>query len=85
MHLTEEKKPMQVRDYRKCVSEPGSCTLDGCPIINKVHLRMSLENIVKDVPLISDDSWTYSDLMVSIHDVSFPFMTFSTSRVFTLY
>lgn len=33
--------------------------------MNKVHLRMSLENVVKDMPLISDNSWTYGDLMVS--------------------
>ena len=59
---------MQVRDYRKCISEPGSAVsaVDGFPIVHKVQLRMSLENVVKDISLISDDSWTYSDLMVSI-------------------
>lgn len=53
---------LQVRDYRKCASERGPG--DGFPIVNKVHLRMSLENVVKDIPLISDNSWTYGDLMV---------------------
>ncbi|XP_043720527.1 protein PHYTOCHROME-DEPENDENT LATE-FLOWERING-like isoform X2 [Telopea speciosissima] len=55
----------EVRDYRKCASEPGSIvsSVDRSPIVNKVRLRMSLENVVKDIPLISDDSWTYSDLM----------------------
>ncbi|KAF3451997.1 hypothetical protein FNV43_RR08093 [Rhamnella rubrinervis] len=51
----------EVRDYRKCASERGPG--DGFPIVNKVHLRMSLENVVKDIPLISDNSWTYGDLM----------------------
>lgn len=54
---------MQVRDYRKCASERGPG--DGFPVVNRVHLRMSLENVVKDIPLISDNSWTYGDLMVS--------------------
>lgn len=27
---------------------------------------MSLENVVKDIPLISDNTWTYGDLMVWI-------------------
>ena len=58
----------QVRDYRKCASELGSSTpsMDGIPIVDKVCLRMSLENVVKDIPLISDNSWTYGDLMVSV-------------------
>ncbi|KAK9101594.1 hypothetical protein Scep_025024 [Stephania cephalantha] len=55
----------EVRDFRKCGTEAGSgiSMLERSPIITKVHLRMSLENVVKDIPLISDDSWTYSDLM----------------------
>ncbi|KAJ6327386.1 hypothetical protein OIU78_014300 [Salix suchowensis] len=55
----------EVRDYRKCASEQGSSTpsMDGIPIVDKVCLRMSLENVVKDIPLISDNSWTYGDLM----------------------
>ncbi|MCL7040189.1 hypothetical protein MKW94_013120, partial [Papaver nudicaule] len=55
----------EVRDYRKRPSEPGNVvsSMEQLPVINKVSLRMSLENVVKDIPLISDDSWTYSDLM----------------------
>ncbi|XP_008800456.2 protein PHYTOCHROME-DEPENDENT LATE-FLOWERING-like isoform X1 [Phoenix dactylifera] len=55
----------EVRDYRKCISEQGTSVsaVDGVPIVHKVRLRMSLETVVKDIPLISDDSWTYSDLM----------------------
>ncbi|ONK75115.1 uncharacterized protein A4U43_C03F13520 [Asparagus officinalis] len=54
----------EVRDYRRCLPEQGThgSTADG-PIVNKVRLRMTLENVVKDIPLLSDDSWTYSDLM----------------------
>ncbi|CAN1827914.1 Protein PHYTOCHROME-DEPENDENT LATE-FLOWERING [Linum perenne] len=55
----------EVRDYRKCASEQGSgiISTDATPTINKVRLKMSLENVVKDIPLISDNSWTYGDLM----------------------
>ncbi|XP_022723261.1 LOW QUALITY PROTEIN: ataxin-2 homolog [Durio zibethinus] len=55
----------EVRDYRKVAPQQGSNipAMDGSPITNKVRLRMSLENVVKDIPLISDNSWTYGDLM----------------------
>lgn len=55
-----------MQDYRKCASQPGGngpCVANT-PVVNKVCLRMSLENVVKDIPLISDNSWTYGDLMV---------------------
>ncbi|KAF5181649.1 Phytochrome-dependent late-flowering [Thalictrum thalictroides] len=55
----------EIRDYRKSASQRGSgvSSVDQSPVVNRVSLRMSLENVVKDIPLISDDSWTYSDLM----------------------
>ncbi|PPE02810.1 hypothetical protein GOBAR_DD00179 [Gossypium barbadense] len=55
----------EVQDYRNVASQQGSITpsLDGSPIINKVRLKMSLENVVKDIPMSSDNSWTYGDLM----------------------
>lgn len=58
---------IQVRDYRKCSPDQGSAmaAADGCPVINKVCLRLSLENVVKDIPMISNNSWTYGDLMVN--------------------
>lgn len=58
---------LQVRDYRKCFPEVGqnAPSTTGCPIINRVCLKMSLENVVKDIPLISDSAWTYGDMMVS--------------------
>lgn len=54
-----------MRDYRKCDGS-GDPTSNGSPIVSKVCLKMSLENVVKDIPLISDNSWTYGDLMVSM-------------------
>ncbi|KAI3879410.1 hypothetical protein MKW92_012625 [Papaver armeniacum] len=55
----------EVRDYRKGALVPGNVisSMSGLPVITKVSLRMSLENVVKDIPLISDDSWTYGDLI----------------------
>ncbi|CAH8334593.1 unnamed protein product [Eruca vesicaria subsp. sativa] len=47
----------EVHDYRKRTQEQPS------PVINKVRLKMSLENVVKDIPSMSDSSWTYGDLM----------------------
>lgn len=59
---------LQVRDYRNCLSEPGvnGASAYHSPLVNRVCVRMSLENVVKDIPLISDDAWTYGDLMVSV-------------------
>lgn len=47
-----------MHDYRKHTPEKVS------PVINKVRLKMSLENVVKDIPSMSDSSWTYGDHMV---------------------
>lgn len=59
-----------MRDYRNCGSDPGvnngSSADASTPITTKIRLKMSLENVVKDIPSISDSSWTYGDLMVSI-------------------
>ncbi|RDX84764.1 hypothetical protein CR513_34133, partial [Mucuna pruriens] len=56
---------LQVRDYRRCSSEKGGSLVsaESSPTVNKVCLKMSLENIVKDIPSITDKSWTYGDLM----------------------
>lgn len=58
-----------MRDFRKCTSEAGFTvsSSNGFPVVHKVQLRMSLENVVKDIPSISDTSWTYGDLMVSMN------------------
>ncbi|XP_019093621.1 PREDICTED: uncharacterized protein LOC104751088 isoform X1 [Camelina sativa] len=47
----------EVHDYRKHPSDQVS------PVVNKLRLTMSLENVVKDIPSMSDNSWTYGDLM----------------------
>jgi hypothetical protein len=31
--------------------------------VNKVRLRMTFENVVKDITLLSDDSWSYRDFV----------------------
>ncbi|XP_031275450.1 protein PHYTOCHROME-DEPENDENT LATE-FLOWERING-like [Pistacia vera] len=56
----------EVRDYRKSESEQRSTSsspMPGFPIVKKVRLRVTLENVVKDVSLVLDDSWSYADLM----------------------
>ncbi|KAL3632864.1 hypothetical protein CASFOL_025848 [Castilleja foliolosa] len=54
----------EVRDYRKFSFQgPSVSSVNSSPVIKKVCLRMSLENIVKDVPAISDNDWSYGDLM----------------------
>ena len=59
---------LQVRDYRRCSSKKraGIVSVESSPTVNKVCLKMSLENIVKDIPSFTDKSWTYGDIMVSI-------------------
>ncbi|KEH21410.1 DNA-binding protein, putative [Medicago truncatula] len=42
----------EVRDYRRC-----------SPAVSKSSLKMSLENIVKDIPSHTDKSWKYGDVM----------------------
>jgi len=55
----------EIRDYRKHVSNqvPASSAQLGLPIVNKVRLRMTFENVVKDITLLSDDSWSYRDFV----------------------
>ncbi|KAI3711946.1 hypothetical protein L1987_70495 [Smallanthus sonchifolius] len=56
----------EVRDYRNCGFEAGvngSSADSSSPLTSKIRLKMSLENVVKDMPLISNSSWTYGDLM----------------------
>lgn len=56
-----------MRDYRKCFSKAGKSvpSATDSPFISRLCLKLSLENVVKDIPLISDNAWTYGDLMVS--------------------
>nr|XP_018674472.1 PREDICTED: uncharacterized protein LOC103968744 isoform X2 [Musa acuminata subsp. malaccensis] len=57
----------EVWDFRTSLSKLG---LGGCdsshdefPKVQKVCLRMGNESVVKDLQSISDDSWTYDDLL----------------------
>ncbi|KAK9734435.1 hypothetical protein RND81_04G139400 [Saponaria officinalis] len=45
-----------IHDYRKCTSGESAT-------ITKVRLKLSLEDVVKDISLMADDSWTYGDLI----------------------
>lgn len=56
---------IQVRDYRNIASQqgPNAPAINSSPVVTKVKLKISLENIVRDIPLISDSPWTYGDLM----------------------
>lgn len=42
-------------------------SVENSPVRSKVFLQMCTESVVKDISLISDDSWTYNDLLVSTH------------------
>ncbi|VAH03591.1 unnamed protein product [Triticum turgidum subsp. durum] len=55
----------EIRDYRKHASNQvhaPSADL-GLPAVNKVQLQMTFENVVRDIMLLSDDSWSYRDFM----------------------
>ncbi|KAA8529094.1 hypothetical protein F0562_034107 [Nyssa sinensis] len=53
-----------VCDYRNILSQKGGTACkEKSPIIYKVALQMCMENVVKDILSISDDSWTYNDLL----------------------
>lgn len=59
---------MQVWDYRNCMPKSGTSLSfeDKFPVFQKVLLQMGMENVVNDMPSISDDSWAYRDLLVSM-------------------
>ena len=38
------------------------------PIVYKALLKLSMENVIKDISSMSDDSWTYKDLLAGILD-----------------
>ncbi|XP_072964414.1 protein PHYTOCHROME-DEPENDENT LATE-FLOWERING-like isoform X2 [Typha angustifolia] len=55
----------EVRDYRSCITKFNGHDPSGdeLPKVQKVTLRMCSENVVNDLLSISDDSWTYNDLL----------------------
>jgi len=55
----------EVRDYRKGSPISGDSVSSGesFPVVQKVLMRPTMENIVKDIASMAEDSWTYSDLI----------------------
>lgn len=55
----------EVRDYRKGSPISGDSVSSGesFPMVQKVLLRPTMENIIKDIVSMAEDSWTYSDLI----------------------
>uniref|UniRef100_A0A0D9XJ96 Uncharacterized protein n=1 Tax=Leersia perrieri TaxID=77586 RepID=A0A0D9XJ96_9ORYZ len=55
----------EIRDYRKHASNqaPAPSAELGLPVVNKVRLQMTFENVVRDIPRLSDDSWSYINFM----------------------
>ncbi|KAE8077241.1 hypothetical protein FH972_015821 [Carpinus fangiana] len=55
----------EIQDYRNSLPHKGdtAASVENSPIVHKVLLRMRTENVVKEISLISDDSWTYEDLL----------------------
>uniref|UniRef100_A0ACD5TJZ1 Uncharacterized protein n=1 Tax=Avena sativa TaxID=4498 RepID=A0ACD5TJZ1_AVESA len=54
----------EIRDYRKHASNQVHAPSElGLPVVNKVQLQMTFENVVRDITLLSDDSWSYRDFM----------------------
>lgn len=64
-HFTSKMIFLQIRDYRKCSFEKGGTSaIDNSPLVHRVPLHMCMENVVKDILSISNDSWTYKDILV---------------------
>ncbi|KAK9056553.1 hypothetical protein SSX86_023915 [Deinandra increscens subsp. villosa] len=55
----------EVRDYQEesSESEVNDSLTDAFPSITKLSLKMSLDNLVKDIHLIADSTWEYGDLL----------------------
>ncbi|KAJ1283689.1 hypothetical protein BS78_03G147200 [Paspalum vaginatum] len=55
----------EVRDYRSVFSNGHDCSGDDFPRVNRVHLRLGTECVVKDLSYIADASWTYHDQLTA--------------------
>ncbi|KAL5761159.1 hypothetical protein ACOSP7_019661 [Xanthoceras sorbifolium] len=54
----------EIRDYRNCFyKRADTASAVNSPILHKVSLQMCMENVIKDIISISNDSWTYKDLL----------------------
>nr|CAB3503870.1 unnamed protein product [Digitaria exilis] len=55
----------EVRDYRSVFSNGDDYSGDDFPRVNRVHLRLGTECVVKDLPSIANASWTYHDQLTA--------------------
>ncbi|CAL4956526.1 unnamed protein product [Urochloa decumbens] len=55
----------EVRDYRSVFSNGDDYSGDDFPRVNRVHLRLGTECVVKDLSSIADASWTYHDQLTA--------------------
>ncbi|XP_041013210.1 protein PHYTOCHROME-DEPENDENT LATE-FLOWERING-like isoform X1 [Juglans microcarpa x Juglans regia] len=55
----------EIRDYRNLWPQKGgpAASVEKSSIVHKVLLHICMENVVKDISLIADDSWTYEDIL----------------------
>ncbi|XP_057988228.1 protein PHYTOCHROME-DEPENDENT LATE-FLOWERING [Hevea brasiliensis] len=54
----------EIQDYRNCLSQKaGTAAAESSPTIHKVLLQMCMENVVKDILSMSNESWSYGDLL----------------------
>ncbi|KAJ9708301.1 hypothetical protein PVL29_000383 [Vitis rotundifolia] len=44
-----------------CEMEDSTFRVEKSPIVQKALLKMTMENVIKDISSMSDDSWTYKD------------------------
>lgn len=49
---------------------------ESSPTVSKVFLKISLENIVKDIPSLTEKSWIYGDIMANITHQSWIYQVF---------
>ncbi|WVZ71220.1 hypothetical protein U9M48_019834 [Paspalum notatum var. saurae] len=55
----------EVRDYRSVFSNGHDYSGEDFPRVNRVHLRLGTECVVKDLSYIADASWTYHDQLTA--------------------
>ncbi|CAO2184523.1 unnamed protein product [Urochloa humidicola] len=55
----------EVRDYRSVLCNGDDYSGDDFPRVNRVHLRLGTECVVKDLSSIADASWTYHDQLTA--------------------
>ncbi|OEL17129.1 hypothetical protein BAE44_0021852 [Dichanthelium oligosanthes] len=55
----------EVRDYRSVFCNGDDYSGDDFPRVNRIHLRLGTECIVKDLSSIADASWTYHDQLTA--------------------